>query len=239
MVSGFMLANEAHLAHLGINAEAHDRSNWRHVYKKAGAYEASKIEGALGSRTLAQREVLDYVEVQPGTVSGHSTTGALHPSQPLYMLINNVASGRMALVPGSPGHWMPLVSVDALAALIAVAAMAEKAPKRLIALDPQTPPLMELLTRVAKRLGRKPPKRHIPMHLLAWLLRIPGMQQLMNTPRETLHFLQTTRFDTRVTEEFRQTHDVEWPTITDSIDATVDYWQHVESRPTQPQTTEQ
>jgi len=69
---------------------------------------------------------------QPQT-HGHSATGALDNTQPLFALLDNLARGRMAMVPNSPARWLPLVAVDRLAALIALAATTDNAPPHLLA----------------------------------------------------------------------------------------------------------
>lgn len=224
LVSGFMLENAEHLARLGIAPEDPARTDWARVYRRAGHYEASKLEGALRVRALAAREGLDYVEVQPGTVAGHSVSGELASGQPLAGLLANLAAGRLALVPGTPRHWLPLVSVDALAALIAAAATAEAAPRSLLALDPHTPNLAGLLAGFAAVLGQRPPRRHLPLLVLAGLLRLPGLARLLQTAPESLHFIQPTRFDTGPMERFVREQGLDWPEMDAVIRRTAAYW---------------
>lgn len=225
MISGFMLENIAHLHRLGIAPNDPDGTDWKRVYARAGAYEASKLEGALRVRVFAAQHGMQMVEVQPATVAGHSVSGELDPAQPLYQLIANLAQGRLAMVPGTPDHWLPLISVDGLAALIAAAILVQTVPQRLMALDAATPNLAGLLGMIAIELGRKPPTRHIPIPLLAGLLKIPGLPKLMNTSAESLHFLQPTRFDTSGTAAFLKAQGLKWPPIEDSIRASATYWQ--------------
>src|SRR5690606_3242340 len=195
-ISGFMLENQVHLARLGIDADRPADTQWERVYRKAGAYEASKLEAAARVRARASEWGLDMVEVQPATVAGHSRSGALDMGQPFYQLMDNLAKGRLALVPGTPSHWLPLVAVDHLAALIARAALADQPPPRLLALDPATPTLQRMLAQLAAELNRRPPRVHVPIPILAALLKLPGLPRLMNSDPEALHFIQPTRFDT-------------------------------------------
>ncbi|MBZ2190539.1 SDR family oxidoreductase [Alcanivorax sp. JB21] len=227
MISGFMLENQAHLARLGILPDAPERTDWAQVNAQAGAYETSKIEGALRVRAFARRQQMDWVEIQPATVSGHSITGELDPAQPLFTLISNLATGRLSMIPGTPDHWLPLISVDALAATIAAATLADAVPERLLALDPDTPNLAGLLSVIAEALGRKPPKRHIPITVLRALLKVPGLPRLMNTAPESLHFLQPVRFDTTVMAHFREQQGLHWPPVVRSIVASASYWQRL------------
>lgn len=201
-ISGFMLENTQHLEQLGIKGIDPDAVNWQRVYRRAGAYEASKLEAAIRIRAYAKRAGLEFVEVQPATVAGSSKTGELDRAQPLYTLLDNLARGRMAMVPGTPDHWLPLVAVDNLARLIGLAATVERVPAKLLALDPETPNLKNLLAIAASVLGRKAPRHHVPISLLAVLLAIPGLSRLMNTAPETLSFIQPTRFDTAAAERF-------------------------------------
>lgn len=222
MISGFMLENQAHLRGLGLAAGL--TPNWNAVYRKVGAYEASKLEAALRVRDFAKDQGIDMVEVQPATLSGHSVTGELDMGQPFWSLIENIAHGRLSMIPGSPAHWLPLVSVDALASLIAAASAAAEVPRRLLALDPATPNLGGLVAMIASALGWKPPTRHIPIGLLRAVLRIPGMAKAMNTAPESLHFLQPQRFDTTATDAFRDTHGLHWPAISQSVTASTWFW---------------
>jgi len=184
-----------------------------------------KLEGALRVRAFAEQNALAMVEVRPAIVSGHSVTGELDTAQPLYALIENLVAGRLAMVPGTPDHWLPLVSVDVLVGLIAEASLVESVPDRLLALDRTTPNLIGLLSLLAAHLEARPPKHHMPMPLLALLLRLPGLARLMRTSPESLSFLQTTRFDTQVTEQFSRQIGLSWPPIADSILATARCWQ--------------
>lgn len=227
MISGFMLENPTHLHHLGIDPDKPDATDWARVYRRAGAYEASKLEGALRVRQDCKQQRVALIEVQPATVAGHSQTGELDPAQPLYNLIENSAKGRLAQVPGTPAHWLPLVAVDTVAALISAACIAPDAPARVLALDDRTPNLQGLLGWVAVALGRKAPRRHIPLPLLAALLRIPGMPRLMNTAPEALSFIQPQRFDVRSTQAFAARHGIPWPDMAQVVQASVAHYRHL------------
>ncbi len=224
-ISGFMLENLAHLHGLGIRSEDPEQVDWRRVYRRAGGYEASKLEATIRVRALAAKQGLDMVEVQPATVGGHSVTGALDAAQPLFALLDNLAHGRMAMVPGSRAHWLPLVAVDHLATLIALAATTDSTPPRLLALDPATPNLQGLLAIAADALGRRAPRHHLPLPVLAALLHIPGMPRLMNTWPEALHFIQPTRFDTSATEAFMQNMRLSSPPVKSVIAASARWYQ--------------
>lgn len=223
-VSGFMLENTGHLQRIGINAQERSDTDWTQVYRNAGAYEASKLEAALRVRWFASDHQLDWVEVQPATVAGAAVSGELDPAQPLFNLIDNLARGRLALIPGGPDHWLPLVSVDHLASLIKAAIQADRPPERLLALDKETPKLKGLLGIISTTLERRAPTRHIPMWLLASLLRIPGLSAWMNTSPETLNFIQPARFDTSATEAFMNEQAIAPPPISECLRASALYY---------------
>ncbi len=232
-ISGFMLENLAHLARLGIDLNSADKTDWQQVYRRAGGYEASKLEAAIRVREYAREQHLEMVEVQPATVAGDSRTGQLDHQQPLYQLLDNLARGRMAAIPGTPDHWLPLVAVDLLAALIARAALAPATPPRLLALDSRTPSLQGLLAHAAPSLKRRAPTRFLPMGVLATLLRLPGLPRLLNTWPEALHFIQTTRFDTGASDAFLATQGLTHPSIKGVITASSHFYQQQHSPATQ------
>lgn len=219
LVSGFMLANEGYLAKLGIHDDGVNGTDWSGVYRRVGGYEASKLEAAMAVRQFAREHRLDLVEVQPATVVGHSRTGDLEPSQPFFSLMENLNKGRMAMVPGSPDHWLPLVPVDYLGAVLAAACTESAVPQRLLALDPATPALQGLLGLLATSLGCKAPKRHLALPLMRALLRIPGLADRLNVAPESLEFIGTTRFDTSPTEAFLNRIGVTRPDLVATLQA--------------------
>jgi nucleoside-diphosphate-sugar epimerase len=224
-ISGFMLENPEHLKRVGVDVARPERTDWASVYRRTGAYEASKLESAVKVRLLAEKTELDLVEVQPATVAGHSQTGELDQAQPLYQLIANLAGGRLTVVPGTPDHWLPLVTVDHVVAVIAAAAMATNPPRRLLCLDSDTPALQPMLAIAGEALGIQSPGRHIPLPVLRVLLSIPGVSGFMNTYPEALHFIQTKRFDTAITDQFLGEHGLHRPDIRSAIQVSARWYQ--------------
>ncbi|MDD3763648.1 MAG: SDR family oxidoreductase [Nevskiales bacterium] len=212
-VSGFMLDNRAHLQRLGLDPDDVERCDWRRAYRHAGAYEASKLEGALRVRAWARALGVEYVEVLPATVAGHSITGELDPAQPLWNLIDNLASGRLSMVPGSPQHWLPLVAVDHLAAVLGLAATVDDVPGRLLLRDAATPNLQPMLAALARALGVTAPKRHLPIGVMSAILRVPGVARLMRSEPEALHFIQAYRPDGEAADRFAELHGLSHPPI--------------------------
>lgn len=232
-ISGFMLENHGHLTRLGINLMHANQTDWQQVYRRAGGYEASKLEAAIRVREYTRDHGVDMIEVQPATVAGDSRSGQLDSQQPLYQLIDNLARGRMAAIPGTREHWLPLVAVDLLAAIIARGATSSVVPPRVLALDRHTPTLQGMLTTVADTLQQRPPRRFLPMAVLAALLRTPGLPRLLNTWPEALHFIQTTRFDTKSSDTFLANQGLAHPPIQAVIAASARYYQQQHRQPDQ------
>ena len=221
MVGGFMLRNPMHLRRLGIDLERPSHTDWPAVYRRSGGYEGSKLEAHF-MVTRRMRELSGALTcIHPATLCGHSRTGHILPTQPLAGLIDNLARGRLRAIPGTPAHWLPLVCVDFLTELTRLAAF-DPAMKggELLVLDDATPSLAGLVHRLAQALALEPPHRHLPLGLLRALLRVPGTAQLLRTEPESLHFIQTHRFDTTATRAFAARHGVPWPDIGAALEAT-------------------
>ena len=226
LASGFMVENREHQRHLGIDPDRPERTDWPRVYRKAGAYEASKLESHYAVVDLMQKAGGDLTIVHPATVCGHSQSGAIAEGQPLAALILNLIQGRLKAIPGSPDHWLPLVTVDFLANLMAAAALdPDLGGKTLLALDSRTPSLGEMLQVIGHAVARPAPSRHMPLPVLAGILAVPGLERWLNTRREALNFIQRTRFDTTATETIARERGLEWPDMRKAIEATARYLQ--------------
>ncbi|ROL65690.1 NAD-dependent dehydratase [Pseudomonas protegens] len=218
MIGGYMLKNHVHLQRIGIDPRYPQRTNWPAVYRRVGGYEASKLEAHFATLELMSAKGGEITVVHPSTVCGHSRTGHILDGQPLVELIRNLVQGKLTAVPGTAKHWLPLVTVDYLVELVAACAFdPAMAGEELLALDEQTPNLRELLVQVAQPLGLKPPRHHISLRLLKWLLSIPLVARFMNTKPEALDFIQTTRFDTAAVEKFANRHGLAKPDILQSL----------------------
>lgn len=224
MVGGFMLANHKHLQRIGIDSQRPERTDWDKVYRRTGAYEGSKLEAHFRVRARMAELQAPLTVVHPATVCGHSHSGHILPAQPLAGLIGNLAGGLLGAIPGSAAHWLPLVTVDFLAELIVAAAFdKQQAGQEILALDAATPNLQNMLQQLAQTLGVCAPRRHMPIPLLRILLTIPGLPRLLRTEAESLDFIQTTRFDTAATHALAQRHQLQWPDISQALQATARY----------------
>lgn len=214
LIGGYMLTNQTHLGELGIDLARPDDIDWAAVAAKTGVYEASKIESHARAVTLATELGVTWQAIHPATLCGHSITGDLAAGQPLYDLIATVTSGRMAAIPGSRQHWLPLVTVDHLAALITHAIDDPHAHGReLLALDDQSPTLGVLINLIASSAGRRRVRAHVPLGVLRFALSVPGLRRTVPTSRESLGFIRTDRFDVTALQAFETTAGIDRPDI--------------------------
>ncbi|WP_087500727.1 SDR family oxidoreductase [Pseudomonas sp. SID14000] len=224
MVGGYMLQNLTHLERIGIDNEHPENTNWPAVYARVGGYEGSKLESHFAVIRYMQDAGADYTIVHPATVCGHSESGHILEGQPLVGLIRNLALGRFKAVPGSARHWLPLVSVDYLVTMITCVAFdPSMANRQVLALYEHTPNLQGMLEQLAQTLEVKPPRRHIAIGLLKWLLTIPGLAARFAISAESLNFIQTQRFDMSNSKKLEQKYQLAHPDMSRTLENTVRY----------------
>ncbi|MDR7087372.1 nucleoside-diphosphate-sugar epimerase [Aeromicrobium panaciterrae] len=232
LIGGYMLTNRTHLGELGIDLAQPDDTDWAAVAAKTGVYEASKIESHARAVALAVELGVTWQAIHPATLSGHSVAGHLAAGQPLYDLIDTVKSGRMAAIPGSRDHWLPLVTVDHLATLITRAIEDPHAHGReLLALDDNSPSLGELINLIATTAGRRRVRAHVPVGVLRFALSVPGLRRAVPTSRESLGFIRTDRFDVTALKAFERSHGIDRPDIRKAIAASTRAWSPTSPNP--------
>ncbi len=225
LIGGYMLTNQAHLDELGIDLALPDDIDWAAIAAKTGVYEASKIESHARAVALATELGVAWQAIHPATLCGHSITGDLAAGQPLYDLIATVKSGRMAAIPGSRHHWLPLVTVDHLAALITRTIDDPHAQGReLLALDDTSPSLGELINLIAATAGRRRVRAHVPIGALRFALSMPGLRRAVPTSRESLGFIRTDRFDVTALEAFEKSFGIDRPDIRMAVASSARAW---------------
>ncbi|QXI49796.1 SDR family oxidoreductase [Pseudomonas anuradhapurensis] len=224
MVGGYMVQNLAFLDGIGVDYDCPGNTDWRAVYRRVGGYEGSKLEAHFAVIRYMQEAHADYTMVHPATVCGHSESGHILAGQPLVELIRNLAQGRFKAVPGSPQHWLPMVSVDYLVTLMTCVAFDPLlANRQVLALHEQTPNLQGLLKELAQTLGVKPPQRHVAIGLLRWLATIPGLAARLEIRAESLNFIQTQRFDMSESEHLECKYRLTHPDMAQTLERTVRY----------------
>ncbi|WP_051814438.1 SDR family oxidoreductase [Kitasatospora sp. MBT63] len=162
------------------------------LYARLGAYEASKQLGDTAVRVTAPRLGVPLTTVNPSSVIGHSQTGEAGQYLGLAQLVRQLHRGRLPLLPGTRGTFVPVVTVDHLARFLAAVPAHDEAPLAAhTVLDPDTPPLPDLIATLAAHLGVRPPRGLIPVALVR---RLP--RALTGADPETLTFLSEDRYDT-------------------------------------------
>lgn len=204
-VSGYMLTMHSHLQQAGINLEVPEQTNWEGVYKKLGAYEASKIEAHYAWMQQATTLGLNWTIVHPATVIGDDAQGEIPPGQPFYQLLADLKQGRTTAIPGSPAHRIPLVGVSELVAVMSHAALDQHTCNReILVADDATPYLSEVLQLAAHTMQVKAPRRYVSLKVLAFILKWRWLAKKLNLSAEMLHFLRTERLDTSVLQGLKQ-----------------------------------
>jgi nucleoside-diphosphate-sugar epimerase len=169
-VSGFMLQHRAHLRRLGLgdDVQPHGPGGWPAVYRRAGGYEASKLQ-AHAEMTHAARELgQPLVVLHPATVAGHSVHGELPEHAALHALCAQLIAGRLAAIPGGAAYRLPLVAVDHVARFTAAVVQDEAVQGGdFLLMDPASPSLPELVATLAEALGRPMPRLALPCRCCA------------------------------------------------------------------------
>lgn len=224
MVGGYMIKNDAHLARVGIDTQHPEKTDWVNVYNRVGGYEGSKLEAHLVVTRYLEAQSADYAVVHPATVYGHSESGHILKGQPTEQLIRNLSSGKLKAIPGNSEHWLPLVSVDYLVALITHLGFDSSAARQqVLALNEATPSLSSLVKEISNYLGVRAPNHYIPKGLLRFFLTIPGMENRLATSRESLSFIQKERFDMSISKHFETKYKLNHPDFRSTLEKTVNY----------------
>ncbi|GGV07816.1 hypothetical protein GCM10010182_28700 [Actinomadura cremea] len=186
---------------------------WDAVYRRHGAYEASKREGDAAVRALAEREGLPLTVVNPSGVIGHSVTGEAGQYIGLADLVEKLWRGRLPALAGTRRTFVPVVTVDHLARFMA--AVPEHDGGRVRAhwvLDGATPELPELIGLLARHLGVRAPRAVVPVGLVR---RLP--RALTGIEPETLAFLSEDRYDTASADALARAAGLAHPPVTDAL----------------------
>lgn len=230
-ISGYMLTVTQHLQKLGINSYQPDQTNWSQVYRKVGSYEASKLESHFIMKEAARKQAIPLTLILPAAIIGDSQSGELDAAQPIYQTFRDLLQQKLAAIPGSRKHRLPMISVDYVAEFMAkiVSVPESNTQKYLLQeyllLDNATPSLQRVLKIVATAGQVKVPKKHIPIAVLQWLSRWYWLATKLNIAAEALPFIRTEGFDTRQADEMAQKLGLHKPAIADVIQKTAFYVQ--------------
>jgi nucleoside-diphosphate-sugar epimerase len=183
------------------------------LYRRYGAYEGSKREGDTAVRTVAAREGIPLTVANPATVIGHSITGEAGQYIGLAQTIEQLWTGRLPALPGSRRTFVPVVTVDHLARVLAAVPEHDHGPYRAHwLLDEATPPLPELIALLARHLGVRAPRLLLPVGLVR---RLP--RAITGADPETLTFLSEDRYDTSSADALAEAAGLSHPPVEDAL----------------------
>lgn len=184
------------------------------VYRELGAYEASKVESDAIFHALAAERGIPWTIVNPASVIGDSATGESDQHIGLADTIEQIWNGTVAALPGDETTFLPVVTVDYLAAFMAAAAVDSAAAGMAYwVLDDATPPLPDLLTHVGRHLGAKVPRVRMPVGVIR---RLP--QWITRADPETLGFMSADRYPTAPAIELADRHGIRMPDVHVSLE---------------------
>lgn len=189
------------------------------VYKELGGYEASKVESDAIFQARALERGIPWTIVNPASVIGDSATGESDQHIGLATTIEQIWDGTATALPAGRGTFLPVLTVDYLAAFMAKAASDPAAVgKAYWILDDATPPLAEMLSHVGRHLGAKVPWLRVPVGIIK---RLPP--QITKADPETLGFLSDDRYPTGPANALAAKHGLRTPDVLVSLDRWADH----------------
>ncbi|GIH78094.1 alpha/beta fold hydrolase [Planobispora longispora] len=179
-------------------------------YARLGPYEASKAEADLAVRARARELEVPLTIVNPSSVIG--------PGQyiGLASLVGDLWNGRLPALPGGPGVFLPIVTIDYFARFLAEVP-ASPAGEAHWVLDDTTPLLPELVGTIAGHMGVRAPRRTVPVGLVR---RLP--RRITGADPETLSFISADRYPTASARAFAAAVGLEMPPAADALRAWAD-----------------
>lgn len=218
------LVRLVHLSGYRVGGQDPDDTPWsaeriQSEYSRLGAYEASKVESDAVVQATASRLRVPWSIVNPATVIGDSVTGESEQILGIAGTIRDLWNGDLAALPGGEDTFVPVVTVDYLAAFMALLPpLPDTQGQSYWLLDDSTPALPLMLSMLANHLGVRTPRLRIPTRLLQI---IP--QWITKAHPETLSFLSSDRYPTSTATELAESHGLHHPDITDSLTRWADY----------------
>ena len=184
------------------------------LYRKAGAYEASKVEADQAVREAAGELGVPYNTVNPSSVIGDSRTGETVQTLGLGEMVRDLHRGRLPALPGGRRTWVPVVTVDHLARFLAAVPEHAVPGEAFWVLDDETPPLHDLIRLIAAHLGVRAPRLSVPAGVLR---RLPA--RLTKADPETLSFLSEDRYPTGSARRLEAAAKLEPPPLAPAVRA--------------------
>lgn len=189
------------------------------LYRTLGAYEASKVESDAVFQALGNERGIPWSIVNPASVIGHSITGETDQHIGLASTVEQLWEGKTAALPAGDSTFLPVLTVDYMAAFMQAVAIAPEAiGTSYWLLDDATAPLGQLLASTGRHLGAKVPKLRLPVGLIKAL---PSW--ITKADPETLHFMSADRYPTGPAIEFANRHGLQMPDAGISLERWADY----------------
>jgi len=189
------------------------------MYRKLGAYEASKVESDAVFQAHANQRGIPWTIVNPSSVIGDSVTGESDQHIGLAATIEQLWNGTATALPGNGTTFLPVVAVDYLAAFMAAAAVDPDAEGRAYwILDDATPPLADLLAHVGRHIGAKVPRVRVPVSVIS---RLPSW--ITKAHPETLTFMSSDRYPTESAAALADRHRLAMPDVRVSLERWADH----------------
>lgn len=189
-----------------------------------GNYEASKVRADHWVRQTAAAENVPVTFIHPSAVIGDSQTGETTQfGMNFFTTLEDLWQDNVPAIPGSPRHWLPMTTVDYLAAFMArIPELDWSAGKDFTILDEATPPLGQLLQQAAAIMGVKAPTRYVPIPLLTFLLKA-GLSKLTGQDPEALHFIDTCQYDVAAANKAAAEMGLTTPDFSHALQANISY----------------
>lgn len=189
------------------------------VYRELGGYEASKVESDAVFHAAVLERGIPWTIVNPASVIGDSSTGEADQHIGLAATIEQVWDGTATALPAGRDTFLPVLTVDYLAAFMAAVAIDPAAAgKAFWVLDDATPPLADLLTHVGRHLGARVPRLRVPVNVIK---RLP--RQITKADPETLGFLSDDRYPTAPALALAAEHGIVMPDVLVSLERWADH----------------
>ncbi|MGP4027887.1 alpha/beta fold hydrolase [Actinomadura sp. 3N407] len=183
------------------------------LYRRHGAYEASKREGDAAVRAVAADEGVPLTVVNPAAVIGHSVTGEAGQYIGLADIVAKLWAGRLPALVGTRRTFIPVVTVDHLARFLAAVPEHDDGGHRAHwVLDDATPELPDLTAFLARHFGVRAPRVVLPAGLVR---RLP--RALSGVDPETLTFLSEDRYDTSSADALADAAGLNRPPVLDAL----------------------
>lgn len=182
-------------------------------YRRHGAYEASKMEAHERVARRARELEVPLTRVSPAVVIGHSQTGETSQFVGLADTLRMLRAERLPALPGDARTWLPLVTVDFLAQVLAqVPGDAPSRGQHLVVLDEDSPSLARLVGLAAALMEVPAPRWHLPVGLVRAL-----PSGLSGVDHEALSFLSADRYDSRPLNAFAQRMGLRRPDVQQAL----------------------